>query len=461
MWRYWDWNEISRKYVKHYSRILFLILITFLMMSIPSRESFAALSVYNFTSKRPELVLVYQTIIIPAFPYLKKALLLCLIIIPILIIISWKPDTNNSRFYNILYNFTLVLFGLIISSYMLAVLFFLKSTCIWFIFFVTVLLLIIATLIISHLYYKKNKEKFNSLTGGNNIILSCIIISSLVLEIFLAYPKVIESKKALHEDYKRVCHNITYNSYFDIFAENYEPSSKYFKDLRTELDNGSKTYVILNFINLYSTEKNDFTAEEIIECYNILENTNLKLGSDSWYALEELYDADKSAMKNTKHLSKYNLYRSPLGSGYTAKHVFYENVHRRLNELGYTTTTQVENVDKKIVDDACKYVYDIFESGLYEPIKEVNLSAEYIDGEYVLTPEDGSTYFVGSCFTRNEKGYIHVFLYHSVGYYFDKNTIINIEGLDAYNISDIEFEYEPSQKDEYKYADMEFDISIK
>ena len=28
-------------------------------------------------------------------------------------------------------------------------------------------------------------------------------------------------------------------------------------------------------------------------------------------------------------------------------------------------------------------------------------------------------------------------------------------------ISDIEFEYEPSQKDEYKYADMEFDISIK
>jgi len=63
MWKYWNWNEISRKYVKHYSRILFLFSIIFLMMSIPSKESFNTLNVYNFTSKRPELVLVYQTII--------------------------------------------------------------------------------------------------------------------------------------------------------------------------------------------------------------------------------------------------------------------------------------------------------------------------------------------------------------------------------------------------------------
>ena len=33
------------------------------MMSMPSKEFFNTLNVYNFTSKRPELVLVYQTII--------------------------------------------------------------------------------------------------------------------------------------------------------------------------------------------------------------------------------------------------------------------------------------------------------------------------------------------------------------------------------------------------------------
>lgn len=429
------------------------------MMSIPSKESFDALNVYNFTSKRPELVLVYQAIIIPAFPYLKKALLLCLIIIPILIIITWKPDTNNSSFFNILYNFTLILFGLVISAYMLAIIFFLKSTCKWFIYFVAVIILIIATLVINRIYYKKNKENFIKLTKSNKLLLSVIIIATLVLEIFLAFPKVVESKKSLDADFERVCNNITYNSYFDIFSENYDPKSKYFNDIREELQNGTKAYVILNFINLYSTERNNFTAEEIIECYNILEDTDLKTNSASWYSLEQLYDADISAMKNSGHLGKYDIYMSPLGWGYTAKHCFYENVHRRLHELGYTTTMQVENVDKKIVDDACKYVYDIFESGLYEPIKEVNLKAELIDGEYVVTTDEGSTYFVVGCSTNNNKDKITVFLFHTVGYTFDENTIINIDGVGNYTVSDVELEFEPGN--EYKYADIMFTINIK
>lgn len=360
---------------------------------------------------------------------------------------------------NILYNFTLVLLGLVISAYMLAVLFFLKSTCKWFIFFVTVILLIIATLIINHLYYKKNKENFNNIAKGNNILLSFVIIFSLVLEVFLAYPKVIESKKALNADYERVCNNITYNSYFDIFSEFYEPNGKYFKDLRLELENGSKAYIILNFINLYSTEKNNFTAEEIIECYNDIENTDLKTSSDSWYTLEQLYDADISAMNNSKHLTKYNMYKSPLGYGYTAKHSFYENVLRRLYELGYTESIEVEYIDKKEVEDACRYVYDTFENNIFEPITEVNLKAIYVDGEYVLTAYEGANYFVASNITNNKKGNIYVSLYHTVGYYFDENTVINIEGIDDYNITDIEFEFEPGNKS--KYADMDFEINIK
>lgn len=454
MWLLWDWEEIHRKYVKHTSRIIFLFLSLFLMMSMYSKASFDTLNVYNFTNKRPELVYVYSTIILPAFPYLKKALLLCLIIIPILIIVTWRPDTKNSRFFNILYNFALILFGLVVSAYMLAIIFFLRSTNRWFIFFATVLLLIIATLIINHLYYKKNKEEFSNITKSNKIMLTAIILSALLLEVCIAFPKAVEAKKALEADYERVCYDITIKSYGSIFSESYDVDSKYFKDVRDELQHGSKSYVILNFINLYSNK--DFTVEEIINAYNNLENTDLSLNSESWYAILELYDA-RPTHNSIPHIYIYDMYRNPLYGYYTGA-IFYENVLRRLQELGYTTNLENEYIDKEILDDACKYVYDIFESGLCEPIKEVNLTATYSNGEYIFTSDEGSTYFVANYFETSDGFYIK--LYHTVGYYFDENTIINIEGIDNYNISNLEYEFQGDDDDEYKYADMFFDITI-
>lgn len=458
MWLYWDWETITKKYVKHFSRILFLFLSVFLIISINTKASFDVLNVYNFTSKRPELVEIYPIIIIPALPHLQEALLSCLYIVPILILITWIPDAKNIKLFSMLYNFALILFGLVVLVYMLGIIFFLKSTNWWFIYFITVILLIVGTLIISHLYYKNNKEAYVT-SKKCKILLAIIVVFSLCLEIFLAYPKVIESKKALNADYERVCYNITYNFYGDIFAELYDPDSNFFHDIREDLQNGSKAYIILNFINLYSSEENNFSEEEIIECYNNLETSDLNTKSHSWNRLLQLFDANNSAALNSGHLVKYNIFRSPLGFGYTSKHVFYENVLRRLNELGYTQNIEVEYIDKKVVDDACKYVYDIFESGLFEPIDEVTLSATYANGEYTLTTNEDENYFIHIYTTNDSEDEIRVRLYHSVGYYFDENTVINVDGIENYNISDIEFELEYGK--EYVYADMNFSIYVE
>ena len=123
MWKYWDWNEISRKFVKHYSRLIFLFLSLFLIYSITTKPLFNVLNVYNFTSKRPELIEVYSSIIIFALPHLQEAFMLSLITVPVLIILTWIPDTKNLIISSILYNFSLVLFGLLSLAYMCGVIF--------------------------------------------------------------------------------------------------------------------------------------------------------------------------------------------------------------------------------------------------------------------------------------------------------------------------------------------------
>ncbi|MBR3833019.1 MAG: hypothetical protein IKJ73_01750 [Lachnospiraceae bacterium] len=463
MWKYWDWNEISRKFVKHYSRLIFLFLSLFLIYSITTKPLFNVLNVYNFTSKRPELIEVYSSIIIFALPHLQEAFMLSLITVPVLIILTWIPDTKNLIISSILYNFSLVLFGLLSLAYMCGVIFILKSTCWGFLYLFIVILLVITTLFINHLYYKKNKEKFdNEHTNIDKKLLIFVIVSILGLEIFIAFPRLMDSKKSLNTYYETVCNNLYHDSYRQYFSLITDKESKYYKDVRDELQISSESYILLQFINLYSSEEYNFTPEEIIECYNALENTDLKTSSDSWNGLLILFDANKSAYENSQHLEKYNMKYSLLSNGYTAKHSFYENVIRRLVELGYKDYNNLQIIDKAVIDEACLYVYNAFESGLYEPIKEVNLNISHSGGEYIISADENKQYFVYLYnVNKYDENIIHIHLHHTVGYYFDENTVINIKGLENYVISDKELIFQPEHNRQLPdYADFDFDIIL-
>ncbi len=461
MWRYWDWEAISKKYVKHISRIIFLFLSIFLMVSIHKKESFDILNIYNFTNKRPELIDAYKVITVDALPYLQDALSLCLYIVPILILITWIPDSKNIKFFSMLYGFSLILFGFILTAYMLGLVLLFKATSWWFIFFIVIILLIVGTFIISHICSKMLKKEQKKSSKINKILIGIVVLLSMCLEVFLAYPKIVDSKNAL------IHHYMVYSSYnkyllYDSFSMTHLSYSENFKDIRDELQKGSKAYIIFNYINLYSSEEYSFTADEIIAGVNALEEYSLDTSAPSWNITNDLYDAHKSAIENSKHISKYNMKNSPLSSGNVAMHAFYENVIRRLYEQEYiedVNSLKTDYIDKSLIDEACQYVYDTFESGLFEPVPTVTINVSYENGEYVFTINDSEPYFIHTYHTLEDENEIRIHLYHSVGYYFDENTMINVEDVDSYNISDIELEFQTNNKD--RYADITFTVNIK
>lgn len=446
MWKYWDWEEIQEKFVKNISKAILLFLSLFLMYNIITKSSFDAIKVFNFTSKRPELIPIYKEIAPLAYPILKKLFLLCLCPVPIILIISWILDTKNTKSGYILYNFSLILFSLVNIGYIFAVIFVMKSTAKWFIFLAIVTIFLIGTLVLNIHYYKKNKDEYSyDIFFKNNILIYIPVILVLCLEVFIIYPKAKDLKISLEENYKEACFSFKCKIYSDIFGIPCDYYNKEFKvHISDQLDTDTASYAILHFINYYNSEGYTFTPEDIIEGCNTLDKYDLSVNSESFNILVKLYDSHKNALKNTSDMGKYNITGNYLNGYYNSSgDAYVDNILRRLEELGYNSSEihYIQKVGKDVIDEVCEYVYNNFQSGLYEPIKEATI---YISEDGNITIADNNQYFIG--WAHKEDDYYRVCLYHTVGYYFDENTSIIIEGIDV-------------DHNRYKYISDEYFIS--
>lgn len=436
MWKYWDWDEILENYVKKYSKIIVLLISIFLLYTMSHSGFFENLTVHKigYYNRRPELISFYSEYAAPyAITYLKKAMLICLIPVSILILISWKPYSDNKKSGFWMYNLALIIFTILILGYYIAVFFGMKSITMDFILMGVITIFLITTLVLNIKYYRKNKDSFEYgiyLKNRTSILIPFIII--LGAELLFIMICVVRMNTSYNKLYDYYCDYTFDRINYDIFDIAYTFEGDDY-DLAYNLKNNNATYLEVQYINYYNVDNYKFTIDELIEGLENMENSDYHSNTKSWSPLYKFLKTYHLSYSSYKYLLKYSLY-GYRESNSKYMNAFVDNVIRRLEQLGYDDYL---SIDRAILDEACEYVYNTIESGLYEPLDEVTLDVTYKNNSVTVTGDCDEKYFIKTC-TIDKNNDLYIELYHTVGYYFDENTKVNINGIEY---SDIDYDY--------------------
>ena len=231
MWNFsWTKNRKHRNFVKRYAQIIILITSILLIYMIPNSNLFRVvdnlrydISYSTYVSKsnindeiieyghymtENELDIVIVNQYMAALSFIRSIIWRILILIPVLILVSWKSYIDNKLYGYWVNLYTLVFFLATIIGFDFSTLFVSHSIGAWFECSILLDIFLIVTIIYNISYYKNNKQKFEygPYCKSSAYIKTTIFITVFIVLVIVAFYtfKIISvfNNKELYYDYK-------------------------------------------------------------------------------------------------------------------------------------------------------------------------------------------------------------------------------------------------------------------